>query len=98
MMDAGFYTVCGVIPQMRYFAMLNLNPDKILKEQTALLRSVGGPTFVISKDKIHFNGYVLQSQSLSYQKDLRDRIEFIFPFIHLHNKPIQYYLYKLIQK
>lgn len=99
MMDAGFYTVCGVIPTIRYFAMLNLNPNKILAEQTSLLLSGGGrPAFVISKDKIHFNGYVLMSQSSDYQKDLRDRIETLFPFIHLNNKPTQYYLYKLNQR
>lgn len=53
---------------------------------------------MISKDKIHFNGYVLMSQSSDYQKDLRDRIETLFPFIHLNNKPTQYYLYKLNQR
>ena len=49
-MDGGFYTVSGVVPNMKYFCLMNANVDEAFEAQKEAVRN-GTVDFVITKDR-----------------------------------------------
>lgn len=67
--DYGFYTVCGVVPECRYFCTFNIMQDTILEEQSVYIER-NKPDFVITDSKKNISGYKLIKSGKYYDKVL----------------------------
>ena len=67
--DYGFYTVCGLVPECRYFCTFNILSDIVLEEQEQYIYDQK-PDFVITANKKNIGDYSLISSGEYYDSVL----------------------------
>lgn len=94
MQDIGVYTLCGYVPECKYFGFLNLS----LKEQTDVRDdyiTTCHPTYIISKKPLSFDGYECVSVQTQRLITLRHILCEYFPSIKvLQPAETDYYMYR----
>lgn len=97
-MDLGVYTICGIIPECRYFCHLNLSLDEQEKGQKRYIQE-SHPTYIITERPIKFKSYKFV---ISYPNpkvfSIRIFLHRYFPSIYAPTYPKQthYYVYQYI--
>lgn len=61
--DGGFYTVCGITPQFKYFSRINMQLPEFYEEQEGLIRD-GRVDYVITR------GFVLEGEQLAHYQEI----------------------------
>lgn len=68
-LDGGFYTVCGIVPNCKYFCTCNIKLKAMHKVQSSYIKE-GKEDFVIMRDnKLHSLRYRCVSKAVGYYED-----------------------------